>query len=125
MRTPVRLPALFSMRSWTAAASAAALLAAIGAGSVSAAEPDGKALYTKNCAMCHGDEGKADSPMAKKMGVHPLDVSDVAGAEGVAFVVKHIREDPKHKMVSKKLSDEELQAPAGADREAAGQSAAC
>jgi len=102
--------ARFSMRSWTAAASAVALLAALGAGSVSAAEPDGKALYTSNCAKCHGDQGKADSPMAKKMNVHPLDVPELAGADGASLVVKHVREDKKHQMVSKKVSDEELQA---------------
>lgn len=38
--------------------------------SVPAHGQDGSALYKSKCAMCHGADGKGDTPVGKKMGVH-------------------------------------------------------
>jgi mono/diheme cytochrome c family protein len=71
-----------------------------------AAEADGKALFEKNCMKCHGASGQADTASGKKMKVPVWDAED----RNVDTVVKTVRENKKHKTLSKKLSDEELQA---------------
>jgi cytochrome c peroxidase len=35
-----------------------------------------EALYGKNCAGCHGVDGKANTPIARKMKVHPVNLTD-------------------------------------------------
>ena len=35
----------------------------------------GKAIYTKECASCHGNAGKGDGPAAKALEKHPGDLS--------------------------------------------------
>ena len=35
---------------------------------MSAAAADAKAIYDKNCAKCHGADGKGDTKMGKKLG---------------------------------------------------------
>ena len=47
---------------------------------------DGQALFIQRCAMCHGAEGRAQTPIAKKLGVKDLSVSrldDVALARQI------------------------------------------
>jgi len=44
------------------------LVAVMAAGAVSASAADGKALYEKNCAKCHGADGKGETKMGKKSG---------------------------------------------------------
>jgi cytochrome c peroxidase len=36
----------------------------------------GEALFLKNCAACHGLDGKANTPAARKMKVHPVNLTD-------------------------------------------------
>ena len=63
-------------RSVFAIAAAAAIVAgaiAIGRTRVQAQEPDGRALYDKHCAECHGAEGKGDGPGAAYLAPRPRD----------------------------------------------------
>jgi mono/diheme cytochrome c family protein len=67
---------------------------------------DGKALFEKNCEKCHGPDGKADTKAGKKMKVPAWD----DGAFEPAEVIENVRTNKKHKTVSKKVSDAELEA---------------
>lgn len=39
---------------------------------------DGPALFTVNCANCHGKDGKAQTPIGRKLGAKDLSVSTLA-----------------------------------------------
>lgn len=65
---------------------------------------DGAALYGKNCASCHGPDGKAATPAAAAM-----KAPAVAGKDAAA-VSSAVKTNDKHKAMAGKLSDEELQA---------------
>ncbi len=98
--------------------SVAALTAAlvlVGLGSV-AWSADGKALYDKNCASCHGPGGKGDGPAAKAMKNKPADLTS-APVKGMseadlAKFVKEGKPDLKPAHPTPKLSDDEVQAVA-------------
>ena len=55
--------------------------------------PNGKELFTANCAPCHGPDGKAKTPAARKLGVKDLTQSKLADAE----IKKQIVEGKKDK----------------------------
>jgi mono/diheme cytochrome c family protein len=94
------------MRRWILAPVLAIALAAAGS-APAAAEADGKALFEKNCMKCHGADGSADTPAGKKMKVPSLKGEQLVAAD----VVKNVRENSKHKPVSKKVpSDADLEA---------------
>ena len=40
-------------------------------------QTDAKTNFSQKCALCHGPEGKANVPMAKKMGARDLTSSEV------------------------------------------------
>jgi mono/diheme cytochrome c family protein len=86
-----------------------ALLVFLAAGSGVARAADGAAVYKGQCAKCHGDNGRADSPAAKAMKAPALagNASIVAAAD--ADLVKKIRENKKHATL-KSLSDDDLAA---------------
>jgi cytochrome c oxidase cbb3-type subunit 3 len=82
---------------------AASLAAALAASPAAAA--DGAALYEKNCAKCHGADGKSETAVGKAMKATSL-VSPHASAE---LVRKTVHENAKHKALST-LSDADLEA---------------
>lgn len=71
----------------------------------------GQQLYTKQCRMCHGTTGKADTAAAKKMGASDLtDKTWTRGAsDGEVFVVIQEGAGPDFKMKGFKgrLSDQD------------------
>ena len=58
---------------------------------------DGKALYEKECAKCHGPDGKGETKMGKKLGAK--DYSNPKAWEGLtdAAAVKSVKEGFKDK----------------------------
>jgi mono/diheme cytochrome c family protein len=85
------------------------------AGSVASAAEDGKALYDKHCASCHGPSGKGDGPAAKAFKNKPSDLSATAKAMSEADLAKFVKEgkpDLKPPHPKSKLTDEQIQAVA-------------
>ncbi len=89
-------------------------MAATAALSVNAA--DGKALYTKECAKCHGADGKGQTVMGKKMKAKDYTDAKVQAEVTDEEMVKAIKDGFKDKdgkvlmKPSPKLSDAEVQA---------------
>ena len=72
---------------------------------------DGKAVYEAICTNCHGPDGRADTKKGKALKAkNYADVEKLRGSpeEVAAFVQKAVREDKKHKQVTKKVSDAQL-----------------
>lgn len=78
-----------------------------------AAFGDAAAVYAKNCASCHGKDGKGDTKMGKKAGAKDYtDAKVQAGfsdAEALAAIKDGVKKDGKEKMkaFSSKVSDAE------------------
>jgi len=71
-------------------------------GTLPAAAEDTAAVYKAKCAMCHGADGKAETPVGKKMGIHDFasaEVQAMKDAELIAAV-----SDGKNKMPGYKKS---------------------
>jgi len=58
---------------------------------------DGKALYEKECAKCHGPDGKGDTKMGKKMGAKDYSVAKTWEGLTDAAAVKSVKEGFKDK----------------------------
>lgn len=82
----------------------ASLVMLAAAGAVRA--DDGQALYSDQCAKCHGAQGQSDTPVGKAMKVPKLAGKSWTEAE----LVSAVRENKKHASVSKKVSDADLTA---------------
>ena len=69
----------------------------------------GKDKYEKICASCHGTDGHADTKKGKKMKAADYrEVKELQGADALEHIKKTVRENKKHKSVTKKVSDEDL-----------------
>jgi cytochrome c6 len=63
---------------------------------------DAATLYKSKCAMCHGADGKGDTPAGKKMGVHDFGSAEVQGMKDADLSA--IISDGKNKMPGYKKS---------------------
>jgi mono/diheme cytochrome c family protein len=94
-----------------------ALVVTLGFSSVMAATAaDVKENWDKNCAKCHGAEGKGDAPMGKKLSVKDMtdakvqaDLKDDAAFKIVKEGVKE-GDSTKMKAFADTLSDDEIKA---------------
>ena len=85
----------------------AVMMAGIAIWSVPAAA-DSAATYKAKCAMCHGADGKGDTPVGKKMGAHDFaspEVEKLSDQELTAIVAKGKNKMPGY---GKSLKDEDL-----------------
>ena len=73
-------------------------LTAFAAAALSASAADAKAAYEKECAKCHGADGKGDTKMGKKLGAK--DYTD-------AKVQAELKEDAAVKAIKEGLKDKE------------------
>jgi mono/diheme cytochrome c family protein len=69
---------------------------------------DGAALFKQNCASCHGETGKADTPAGKAMKVPPLAGDAKVAAMPEADVTAKIKSNAKHAAVLKKVTDADI-----------------
>ncbi len=91
-------------------------IAVLGAAALSASAADGKALYEKDCAKCHGADGKGETKMGKKLGAKDYTDPKVQAELKDDTAVKAIKDglkDKEDKVLMKPaegLSDEDIKA---------------
>jgi mono/diheme cytochrome c family protein len=51
---------------------------------------EGQALYREYCAVCHGESGKGDGPMARALKTQPADLTRIAVRNGGKFRLERI-----------------------------------
>jgi mono/diheme cytochrome c family protein len=51
---------------------------------------EGQALYREYCAVCHGEQGKGDGPMARALKSPPADLTRIAIRNGGTFPLKKV-----------------------------------
>jgi len=75
---------------------------------------DGKAVYSDNCAKCHGDDGKGATKMGTKLGAKDYSDATVQAAitDDQAFksIKEGLKKDDKTMMKPSELSDEDIKA---------------
>jgi mono/diheme cytochrome c family protein len=76
----------------------ALLVAILAIPAVSAYAADAKAVYAKDCAKCHGEDGKGETKMGKKLGAK--DYTD-------AKVQAELKDDAAFKAIKEGLKDKE------------------
>ncbi|HLH52214.1 MAG TPA: cytochrome c [Verrucomicrobiae bacterium] len=85
------------------------------AGAVSIRAADAKETWDKNCAKCHGEDGKGKTKMGEKLGVKDYSdakvQADMKDEKMVKAIKEGIKEDDKTKMKAfSDLSDDEVKA---------------
>ena len=85
------------------------------AGAVSVRAADAKETYDKNCAKCHGEDGKGKTKMGEKLGVKdytdPKVQAEMKDDKMGKAIKEGIKEDDKTKMKAfADLSDDEVKA---------------
>ena len=73
------------------------LVAVLAIPAISARAADAKALYAKDCAKCHGEDGKGETKMGKKLGAKDYSDAKVQSELKDAAAVKAIKEGLKDK----------------------------
>jgi len=81
---------------------------------------DGAAIYTAQCAKCHGDTGKADTTIGKAMKVPALAGDPNVQKMTDADVAARIKGNAKHPPTIKSLSDDDVNAVAAYVKQLAG-----
>ena len=74
------------------------LVAVLAVPAISARAADAKALYAKDCAKCHGEDGKGETKMGKKLGAK--DYTD-------AKVQAELKDDAAFKAIKEGLKDKD------------------
>jgi len=85
-------------------------LTAFVAAALSASAADGKANYEKDCAKCHGADGKGDTKMGKKSGVKDYTQTEIKDAEATKAIKEGLK-DKDGKVLMKPaegLSDDDI-----------------
>jgi len=83
---------------------------------LSAAAADGKALYEKDCAKCHGEDGKGQTKMGQKLGAKDYTDAKVQAELKDEAAAKAIKEGLKNKegktlmKPSEGITDDEVKA---------------
>jgi cytochrome c553 len=85
------------------------------AGAVSVRAADAKETWTKDCAKCHGEDGKGKTKMGEKLGVKDYTdakvQADMKDEKMLKAIKEGIKEDDKTKMKAfADLSDDEVKA---------------
>ena len=73
---------------------------------------DGAAIFKANCASCHGETGKADTPAGKAMKVPALAGDAKVAGMSDADITASIKANAKHTAVLKKVTDADIAAVA-------------
>jgi len=76
---------------------------------LAASAADGKEIYTKRCAGCHGPDGAGKTTMGEKMGVPTLVGTKLSAAELAAVIGDGRKKMPAYK---EKMSADEVKAVA-------------
>ena len=90
------------------------LVAGLALSAISARAADAKALYAKDCAKCHGEDGKGETKMGKKLGAKDYTDAKVQSELKDEAAVKAIKDGLKDKdgkvlmKPSEGLSDEDI-----------------
>lgn len=79
------------------------MLSLVCVAAVAAQAEDAKAVFEKECAKCHGTDGKGDTKMGKKMGARNLTDAKVQADLTDERIVKAVKEGLKEKGTDKTL----------------------
>jgi mono/diheme cytochrome c family protein len=69
-----------------------ALLLPLASAAPAVAADDGRALYLRYCAACHGREGRGDGPVAPALGERPTDLTQLAAENDGKFPMDEVVE---------------------------------